>query len=630
MNDPNTETQSRTSGFELRDYFRILWLRKWTAILVLTLIMTSALFLSYQQTPIYQSQATVQIPPELTFTGGNVESAKKTDAITESQVAASPLVAFFASELLAGKTVFGTQIIVGDEGTTATGEEPGPTPTGSPKAGSGGSDDEPADALPHSGAELTAEQVLAGYDFLSGVQVTPARQSTSLIEVRVRDKSPSFAAAKATALSIAYLGYKREQSVESALTVLARLKADLAEIKADIKVTNDAGGNITALVGQESDVESQIQELNQAIEDAGIAGDILYQAVPAKKPSLPNHLRDGAFAFILGLILGVGASFLRDYVDDSLKGVEDVERQSGAPLIGVVPHVPSARGIGEHAGRNGQRSYLVTLDDPKAPSSEAYRTLRTNLLFMSVSGPVGKLLVTSPVAGEGKTTTAANLAVVLAQAGQRVLLVGADLRRPSVHRHFGVSNRIGLSSVLSGQASLLEAVNDPRIRGLRVMSGGPIPPNPTELLGSLAMKDFLDQAAQVTDWVILDAPPVLGLADAAVLATLCDATLFVVNESTNRRVLAHARDQLAKVRARVVGTVLNNFGPAFSYYYSDYYAYTSQYYLEPEQANGRASRREKKRVAREAAAGLAGEAPGFEDEVGGGERTPPGRRIPTR
>jgi capsular exopolysaccharide synthesis family protein len=280
-----------------------------------------------------------------------------------------------------------------------------------------------------------------------------------------------------------------------------------------------------------------------------------------------------------------------------------------------VPHVPAARGIGEHAGRNGKRSYLVTLDDPKAPSSEAYRTLRTNLLFMSVSGPVGKLLVTSPVAGEGKTTSAANLAVVLAQAGQRVLLVGSDLRRPSVHRHFGVSNRVGLSSVLSGQASLLEAVNDPGIRGLRVMSGGPVPPNPTELLGSLAMKDFLDQAAQVTDWVILDAPPVLGLADAAVLATLCDATLFVVNETTNRRVLAHARDQLAKVRARVVGTVLNNFGPAFSYYYSDYYAYTSQYYLaEPEPgANGKLSRRERKRQAAEDARGMSDA--GFESET---------------
>ncbi|MEX2458690.1 MAG: polysaccharide biosynthesis tyrosine autokinase [Actinomycetota bacterium] len=628
MTDPNTDNQSRTSGFELRDYFRILWLRKWTAILVLTLVLTSALFLSYQQTPIYEAEATVQIPPDLTFTGGTVAVEKKTDAITESQVAASPLMGFYASELLKGEVLFGSQIVITEEGSTGAAVEPEPTPTGSPAP----DDEAPEDEIPLKGEELDAEQVNAGYEFLRGVQVQPARQSSELLVVRVRDEGPSTAQTKATALSLGYLGFKREQAVVSARVALAQLIGDKALAVADrneiIRIANEGGTtpNTTQVDQQISGLESQIAGVQQAISGVASLGDILFQARVPKRPTLPNHVRDGAFAFIIGLILGIGAAFLRDYVDDSLKGVDDVERQSGAPLIGVVPHVPAARGIGEHAGRNGKRSYLVTLDDPKAPSSEAYRTLRTNLLFMSVSGPVGKLLVTSPVAGEGKTTTAANLAVVLAQAGQRVLLVGADLRRPSVHRHFGVTNRIGLSSVLSGQASLLEAVNDPGIRGLRVMSGGPIPPNPTELLGSLAMKDFLDQAAQVTDWVILDAPPVLGLADAAVLATLCDATLFVVNETTNRRVLAHARDQLAKVRARVVGTVLNNFGPAFSYYYSDYYAYTSQYYLqEPEQANGKASRRERKRQAREAAE--PGEA-GFIEATDG--RTPPEERIPSQ
>ena len=629
MTDPNTENQGRTSGFELRDYFRILWLRKWTAILVLTLVLTSALFLSYQQTPIYEAEATVQIPPDLTFTGGNVAVEKKTDAITESQVAASPLMGYYAGQLMKGETLFGSQIVITEEGSTGANVEPEPTPSGTespPPA-----DEAPEEEIPLKGAELNGEQVNAGYEFLRGVQVQPARQSTELIVIRVRDEDPSTSQTKATALALGYLGFKREQAVVSARAALAQLIGDKGLAVADrneiIRIANEAGvtPNTTQVDQQISGLESQIAGVQQAIEDVASLGDILFQAQVPKKPALPNHVRDGAFAFIIGLILGIGAAFLRDYVDDSLKGVDDVERQSGAPLIGVVPHVPSARGIGEHAGRNGKRSYLVTLDDPKAPSSEAYRTLRTNLLFMSVSGPVGKLLVTSPVAGEGKTTTAANLAVVLAQAGQRVLLVGADLRRPSVHRHFGVTNRIGLSSVLSGQASLLEAVNDPGIRGLRVMSGGPIPPNPTELLGSLAMKDFLDQAAQVTDWVILDAPPVLGLADAAVLATLCDATLFVVNETTNRRVLAHARDQLAKVRARVVGTVLNNFGPAFSYYYSDYYAYTSQYYLqEPEPSNGKASRRERKRQAREEAQTEGGF---FDSDEG---RTPPEERIPSQ
>ncbi|MCA1726341.1 MAG: polysaccharide biosynthesis tyrosine autokinase [Actinobacteria bacterium] len=591
MTEPTTGSESRTSGFELRDYFRILWLRKWTAILVLTLIVTSALFLSYQQTPIFESQATVLVPPNLAISEtGNVESATKVDSITESQLAQSTLIGFYASELVAGCPVSGFSFVSQDGRLEAEEPTASPSPAASPKGGAS-----PAPPV----VENAAGEPLA------------------------RDPNPEVSANKALALSAAYLGYKRELAIATAKTALAQVQTQIAlyvQQRTDIVNTAQAAGvtpNTTQVDANINALKAQEQIIDQAIDEAGRAGDIINPPVIPKTAALPNHIRDGLFAFIIGLILGVGAAFLRDYVDDSLKGVEDVERQSGAPLIGVVPHVPAARGIGEHAGRNGKRSYLVTLDDPKAPSSEAYRTLRTNLLFMSVSGPVGKLLVTSPVAGEGKTTSAANLAVVLAQAGQRVLLVGSDLRRPSVHRHFGVSNRVGLSSVLSGQASLLDAVNDPGIRGLRVMSGGPVPPNPTELLGSLAMKDFLDQAAQVTDWVILDAPPVLGLADAAVLATLCDATLFVVNETTNRRVLAHARDQLAKVRARVVGTVLNNFGPAFSYYYSDYYAYTSQYYLaEPEPgANGKLSRRERKRQAAEDARGVSDA--GFESETDG-------------
>jgi Mrp family chromosome partitioning ATPase len=160
--------------------------------------------------------------------------------------------------------------------------------------------------------------------------------------------------------------------------------------------------------------------------------------------------------------------------------------------------------------------------------------------------------------------------------------------------------------VLSGQATLMEAIKDPGVKGLRVMAGGPVPPNPAELLGSVAMKQFLEQAADAADWVILDGPPVLGLADASVLATLSEAVLLVVNEATNRRVLAHARDQLAKVRSRVVGAVLNNFGPATSYYYyADYYAYTSSYYYEAEpEEKGRRKRKERRakdRKAKEAA-----------------------------
>ncbi len=478
---------------------------------------------------------------------------------------------------------------------------------------------------PAQGQVLTPDQILEGLRFQRGVFVQPGRQSGTLLTVRVDDADPKLAAEKASALSGAYLGFKRDQLVAVLAAARGQIQAKVATVTDAIAAIEASGERTQDLQGLNqnlANLQLNLDNINDSITKSRTAGDVINPPLPPSKPTRPNHVRDGVFAFIVGLLLGVGAAFLRDYVDDSLKGTEDVERQSGAPLIGVVPHVAAVRAS---ATANGKKTYLVTRDDPKAPASEAYRTLRTNLLFMSVSGPVGRLLITSPMAGEGKTTTAANLAVVLAQAGQRVLLVGSDLRRPSIHRYFGSSNRVGLSSVLAGQASLPEAVSDPGIKGLRIMSGGPVPPNPTELLGSLAMKEFLDQAGQVTDWVLLDAPPVLGLADAAVLATLSDAALMIVNETTNRRVLAHARDQLAKVRARVVGTVLNNFGPAFTYYYSDYYAYTSQYYLqepELEPTNGELSRRDRRRAER------ARQASGRVSEQDTQAIGPPEERIP--
>jgi capsular exopolysaccharide synthesis family protein len=241
-------------------------------------------------------------------------------------------------------------------------------------------------------------------------------------------------------------------------------------------------------------------------------------------------------------------------------------------------------------------------------------------MFMSATGPLRTLLITSPLQGEGKTTTAANLAVVMAQAGQRVLLIGGDLRRPAIHQFFGLSNRVGLSSVLSGQVELTDAVWDPGTPGLRVMTGGPVPPNPAELLGSSAMRQLLADVENVTDWVIIDGPPVLGLADALVLSSMADGVLVVVHEGTNRRILAHARDQLGKVRSRTVGAVLNNFGPAFSYYYSDYYAYTSQYYTASEtaqEAGEKLSRRERRRRRHEEEESAA---------IAGNGKTPDGRK----
>jgi non-specific protein-tyrosine kinase len=552
-----SETQTeRASTLELRDYFRILGIRKWTAFFVFALVVSGALYLSFRQIPVYRSEARVLVPPPasgVTSTGLIIEGKPNLEneaAIARSEEVAKPVA-------------------------TALGLD--------------GTDDRVIQRL------------------LRSVSVAPQKSADILI-FRAESDDPVEAQAIAASFAEAYLQFRRTENAATLQNQVTTLDSQIGAKKAQLESERD-DAVIAQLNADIAQLELQKQPLENAIGTIKkTSGRIIQDARVPQEPVRPDHVRDGILAGIVGLVLGCGAAFLRDYVDDSLRGVEDVERQAGATLIGVIPHVdrPETR-----KRDRDERAYLVAADEPKAPATEAYRTLRTNLMFMAATGPLRVLLLTSPLQGEGKSTTAANLSVVMAQAGQRVLLVGADLRRPALHRFFGMSNRIGLSSVLSGQSELAEVVQDPGIRDLRVMAGGPVPPNPAELLGSTRMRALLDEVSEVADWVILDGPPVLGLADALVLSAFSDGALMVVNEATNRRILAHARDQLAKVQARQVGAILNNFGPAFSYYYSDYYLYSSAYYQAPDQPEEprRLSRRERKRqaaLAAEQAAAMAG------------------------
>ena len=537
------ETQpTRTTTFELRDYFRILWTRKWTAFIITALVVAGVMFLSYRQTPVYQSQVQLIVPqPPNTNNAPGAPTVQGTDPEVEAHIAVSYLVAQKVQQTL-------------------------------PWA-----------------ADVQPEQ-LARF-----MTVAPLKSAGTILLFQAQHPNPQRAADLVTAFSTQYLQYRINQTKTPFQDALREWSNQLIDDQTALDTFNLKHKPKTfepkPISAQRAELEAAVDLDNQyirsnqdAISDINAEANsrVIVPARVARHPVRPDHFRDGVFAVIIGLALGIGAAFLRDYADDSLRGPEDLERQAGAPLLGVIPHV-SSRTTAAKARRDSSEQYLVSVGDTKAPATESYRTLRTNLLFVSVGGPIRRLLIASPVKGEGKSTTAANLATVMALAGQRVLLVGADLRRPSIHKFFGLSNRVGLSSVLSGQATLMEAIQDPGVKGLRVMVGGPVPPNPAELLGSVAMKQFLEQATEAADWVILDGPPVLGLADASVLATMADGVLVVVNEATNRRVLAHARDQLAKVRARVVGAALNNFGPATSYYYyADYYAYTSSYYYEHE------------------------------------------------
>lgn len=595
----STGASAGASTRDLRDYLRILSLRKWTALFVFLLVVAGVMSLSYRQDAVYESKLRL-IVPEVPIAPG-VATSRTINLETEANLAASPLVAQRVVSLMREAGV-----------------------------------EDPALAWVNGANPETLAHT---------IDVAPVKGTTILL-FRAENHDPQRAAQLAHYFALGYLDRHLGQVLAPYTTEKQRLTSLLGQIKIELGNLPAPGPDEPAEVGQRRDQlnaekfadEQSLAQVAQAIEtirSANSESAIIEDSQVPTKPARPDHVRDGIIAAIVGLVLGFGAAFLRDYVDDSLRGAEDVERQAGATLIGVIPHVAIPADGAKRRGRDGEREYLVAEDDPKAPATEAYRTLRTNLMFMSATGPLRRLLITSPLQGEGKSTIAANLAAVMAQAGQRVLLVGADLRRPSVHRFFGLSNRSGLSSVLSGQAELTEAVQDPGVRGMRILAGGPIPPNPAELLGSSAMIEFLEKASAVTDWIILDGPPVLGLADALVLSSFTDGVLMIVNEATNRRVLAHARDQLAKVRSRSAGAVLNNFGPAFSYYYSDYYAYSSEYYMAQEEleqraaksggkeSGGKESRKDRKRRLRADA-----EAPVRADLTGNGSPTRESARPP--
>jgi len=282
-----------------------------------------------------------------------------------------------------------------------------------------------------------------------------------------------------------------------------------------------------------------------------------------KDPVSPNMILLGALGLLAGLALGVAIAFLRERLDDSLRGRVDLEANLGAPVLAVIPKVPG--------WRNKHEARLVTREQPKSAVAETYRTLRTSISFISAQRGLKAIMVTSPASGEGKTTTAANLALVLADAGRRVVLVSADLRKPRIHRFFGLQNEIGLSSVLAGEAQPWEAILDPGVENLRVLLSGPVPSRPAELIQSEQMRDVMAGLREVADYVIIDTAPILLVADSLAMAPLVDGVLFVADSAmTSRSAVAHAREQLDQVGAGVIGSVLNNFDPAKAKAYRNY------------------------------------------------------------
>lgn len=294
---------------------------------------------------------------------------------------------------------------------------------------------------------------------------------------------------------------------------------------------------------------------------------VIEPAVAPAAPSSPRPLLDTALAAMLGLLVTIALAFLVNELDDTLKTPDDVEERVSLPTLGQIGRLRGHAGLAD-------AQMVTTLRAPQSVVSEGFRALRTNIDFASVDTPVQALLVTSTRPGEGKTMVAANLAVVFAQSGRRVLLLDADLRRPSIHRMFGLRNTRGLTDLLrSERASLDGFIADTPQELLRVITSGPLPPNPAELLNSKRMETIIQRLKKEADVLIVDSPPLQVVTDAAILASRLDGTLLVVESGRTRRgAVKRSREVLAKAGARVLGVVLNRLAQKGQGDYIGYYA----------------------------------------------------------
>jgi len=278
-----------------------------------------------------------------------------------------------------------------------------------------------------------------------------------------------------------------------------------------------------------------------------VRASVTTPAVAPAEPSSPNVTRNLALGLVLGVMLGVGVALLREMLDTKVRDERDINAVTDSSVIGVVGFEPT-----------GMEKPVFMYDDPTGQRAEAVRRLRTNLQFVDLADRPGSIVVTSSVPGEGKSTTAINLAVALADSGARVVLVDADLRRPSVADYMGLEGRVGLTTVLIGRAEVADVVQPWRDTSLDVLPSGQIPPNPSELLGSRAMATLLGSLTKSYDMVLIDSPPLLPVTDAAVLTKLAGGALVVAGaDRIHKAQLRESLDNLENVDARVLGLVLN-------------------------------------------------------------------------
>jgi polysaccharide biosynthesis transport protein len=376
---------------------------------------------------------------------------------------------------------------------------------------------------------------------------------TNIIAIAATSRVPSEAALIANLYATDFVQYSQGVASRSLAAAEAQLRSQISSVEQQLGSLSGAttSAEASALLNQEAVLKDQLAQMQvSGAVDTGDVALVTPAQAPAS-PSSPKPAQDALLGLAAGLALGLGVAFLRESLDDRLTSKEAAEHAGGAPVLAMTPAITS--------WRRQKRPLIVTVIDPTSPAAESYRSLRTSLQFARQGQPLRSVVLTSPGVSEGKTSTLANLGAVFAQAGERVVLVSGDLRRPRIGDFFGLDEHEGLTSVLLGQRTLEEALLPvPGFSRLTLLPSGPVPPNPAELLNSAQAQEIFARLRHHFDLVLIDSPPVLPVTDPAVIARHADATLLLAAAGQTRRAdLRRAAEKLDQVNARVLGIVLN-------------------------------------------------------------------------
>ena len=531
MSLDNTTDEKPEEGLDVHQYLSLFWHWSWLIVLVGVMAAGAAFFVSRSMTPYYEASTTVL-----------VNEAPATMTTDYSSVMMSEQLTSTYAQMMAKDPVLNQ--VIGQLGLNTTAEE-----------------------------------------LKKLITITPVRD-TQLIAVTVETTEAQLSANIANAVATTFSSQIQEIQSQRFAQSKTTLEAQLAEIEKEIATyqtqaeqasTADEKERLDAKVTQYREIYSGILQSYETVrlsEAQSVSSVVQFEiASPAIEPSRPDVMKNTLLAAVVGILLAAGALVLREAVDDTIKTPEEISEKFKLPILGVINH------------QNGNGGMPITVEDPRSPTAEAYRTLRTNVSYSSVDHPLRSLMITSSEPGEGKTTTLANLAVAFAQNGKQVILADCDLRHPRLHINFKLNNRRGMSNLFAQNSFVLDgSCQVSGVEGLSVITAGSLPPNPAELLGSQKMQAILTAMTDNADMVLVDAPPALAVTDAAVLAPSVDGVLLVVRPGKTRAsAVARTLELLAQVGANVIGVVLNDvvtsrssYGYHYKYYrnyaaYQDYY-----------------------------------------------------------